>query len=94
MNGVMNKKELLLKLEKEILKARSRWAQAVAQDAYDLIEQSEKGCFMVITLEKELLNGASDWHQYSYGGCAYCYDCDIAKHYCTASELKKLKMAC
>ena len=28
-------------LEKEILKARGRWSQAVAQDAYDLIEKSE-----------------------------------------------------
>ena len=37
------------------------------------------------------MNGAENWKEYSYGGCALCYDHDIAKHYCTPSELKKTK---
>ena len=37
-----------------------------------------------------LLNGAADWSAYSYGGCALIYDEDIARHYCTPSELRKV----
>ena len=38
-----------------------------------------------------MLNGAQDWEQYSWGGCGLVYDCDIAEHYCTPSELKKTR---
>lgn len=38
-----------------------------------------------------LLNGARDWSQYSWGGCALVYDGDIAEHYCTPSELKRTR---
>lgn len=34
-------------------------------------------------------NGAGTWREYSYGGCALIYDCDIAERLCTPSELKK-----
>ena len=91
MNKVLSKQELLLKLEKEILEARGRWSQAVAQDAYDLIEKSEHEYFITDGLMEDLLCGASDWRDYSYGGCAYCYNSDIASHYCTPSELKRTK---
>ena len=40
-------------------------------------------------LEKALLNGASDWSHYSWGGCAYCYNGQIAEALCNASELKR-----
>lgn len=43
----------------------------------------------VAELEKWLLNGARDWAQYSWGGCALVYDCEIAERLCTPSELKK-----
>lgn len=36
-----------------------------------------------------LRNGASDWSAYSYGGCALVYDSDIAKMFCTPSELRR-----
>ena len=39
--------------------------------------------------KQELLNKA-DWSEYSYGGCALVYDEDIARHYCTPSELRKV----
>ena len=42
-------------------------------------------------LKKLLLNGAKNWKEYSYGGCALCYDWEIAKTLCTPSELKKKK---
>lgn len=38
-------------------------------------------------LKKFLLNGADNWHQYSYYGNAYIYDEDIALALCTPSEL-------
>ena len=41
-------------------------------------------------LKKALLNGAADWTAYSYGGCSLVYDEDIARHYCTPSELRKV----
>lgn len=39
--------------------------------------------------EKTLLNGATNWQEYSEGGCALIYDTDIAKTLCTESELKR-----
>ncbi len=38
-----------------------------------------------------LLNGANDWTHYSWSGCGLVYDSDIAKHYCTPSELKRTR---
>lgn len=36
-----------------------------------------------------LLRGADSWYQYSEGGCALIYDCDIAERLCTPSELRR-----
>lgn len=41
------------------------------------------------TVRAALLNGAEDWSQYSWGGCALIYDGDIAERLCTPSELKR-----
>lgn len=77
---------------------RSAWKRGVKDYAEDLIETVADGircgCYNEddITspklLEKMLLNGASDWKQYSWGGCALIYDEDIAKALCCPSELK------
>ena len=40
-------------------------------------------------LERWALNGANNWHQYSWGGCSLCYDKQIAERVCTPSELKR-----
>lgn len=40
-------------------------------------------------LKKALLNGATDWSQYSHGGCSLIYDGDIAKRLCIPSEYKR-----
>lgn len=45
--------------------------------------------FHVNGLKEELLNGARDWRQYSYGGCACIFDSDIAERLCASSELKR-----
>lgn len=39
--------------------------------------------------EKIALNGAEDWRAYSWGGCAFIYNADIAARLCTKSELKR-----
>lgn len=36
-------------------------------------------------------NGAESWSAYSWGGCGLIYNADIAEHYCTPSELKKVR---
>lgn len=85
----MKKQELIEKLEK--LTPRSAWHRAVVSDAVDLVENLD--CSEIPNnweeLKKLLLNGAADWSAYSYGGCALIYDKDIARHYCTPSELRR-----
>jgi hypothetical protein len=91
----MKLKELLNRIEKE--PARSAWSKGVNAYAYDLIESLIEGVgqdydYTCSPLnKKDLLNGASDWHQYSEGGCALIYDTDIAERLCTPSELIKNK---
>lgn len=43
-----------------------------------------------MSLMNIMKNGAESWHDYSWGGCGLIYDGDIAEHYCTPSELKKV----
>jgi hypothetical protein len=87
-------KELQNYVDNLKIKRPSKWAQAVKEDAVHLLENfiewhGEDTAFSKDNV-KELLNGAEDWKQYSYGGSAYAYDSDIARHYCTESELKKV----
>ena len=44
-------------------------------------------------LRKAMLNGAENWHQYSWGGCSLIYDADIAERLCTPSQLRKTRNA-
>lgn len=78
------------------IKKPSKWAEAVKEDAVFLLENfaewhGEDAAFSKDNV-KELLNGAANWNQYSYGGNALVYDTDIARHYCTESELKKIRL--
>lgn len=80
-------------------KQRSAWNKGVTAYALELLESLEEaldgGYFRPDdlqapkVLEKALLDGASDWGQYSWGGCSLCYDPDIAARLCTPSELKR-----
>ena len=67
---------------------RSAWNKAVNTYALELLEDIADD--EEVTKER-LLNGASDWNQYSWGGSSLIYDCDIAERTCTPSELKKAK---
>jgi hypothetical protein len=69
-------------------KAVSAWKKGVKDYALEMVESAG----IELTPENaknELLNGAKDWREYSYGGCAAVYDADIAERLCTPSELKK-----
>lgn len=69
---------------------RSAWDKAVTIYALELVEDFTENCADDEEITKEkLLNGASDWNQYSWGGSSLIYDCDIAERVCTPSELKK-----
>ena len=79
------KKAIMDALEKE--KARSAWKAGVIQYAFDILDNMEDG----EVAEKNLLNGARDWKQYSYGGCALTSDVDICHRLCSPSEIKKTR---
>ena len=86
----MKREQLEFVLEDDKRSARSAWQRGVydyalmlLDDRYDVKEFHETG------LKELLLNGASSWHEYSWGGCSLIYDEDIAKVLCTPSELKR-----
>lgn len=86
----------------EGLKFRSTWQKAVQEDASWLLEEvmdrhnddvvNDTMSFESMeALENALRMGADTWKDFSEGGGALIYDCDIAQHYCTPSELKKVR---
>lgn len=80
-------------------KARSAWSKGVKTYANMLIENIIEYSHFCIKNGKELpeiteslmLNGASDWGAYSWGGSALIYNEDIAETLCSPSELKRCK---
>lgn len=77
----------------EATNPRSAWNRGVKAYALELLEELPKNVEYgsIQSLEADLLNGAQDWNQYSWGGCSLIYDEDIAKRVCTPSELKKTR---
>lgn len=86
--------------------SRSAWSRGVEAYAIDLFNElleNISGGYVDLesvnddrqalhtALKDALLNGARDWYQYSWGGCALCYDYQIAETLCTPSELKKTR---
>lgn len=77
---------------------RSAWDRGVSAYALELIDSIvERAEYekhypeTVAELIDYALNGARDWEQYSWGGSALIYDCDIAERLCYPSELKRVK---
>ena len=64
----------------------SKWQQGVNEYAEELREFLEEN--NLSATKENLLNGASDWTQYSYGGSSLIYDYDIAERLATPSEIK------
>ena len=79
----------------EARKDRSAWDKGVNAYALELLdnlaELAPDDLRDRAIIRAALLNGASDWQQYSYGGCALIYDSDIAERLCTPSELKRCR---
>lgn len=82
----------------ESRKARSAWSRGVNLYALELAEQLEESAAYYGRMPESaaecrewMLNGASDWNQYSWGGSALVYDRDIADRLCTPFELKKTR---
>lgn len=82
-------------------KPRSAWGRGVREYAEGLAEELEeaiRGGYYTedkltdrAAFKEQLLNGAKDWSQYSWGGRAWIYDSDIAERLCSPSELKKAR---
>ncbi len=72
---------------------RSAWARGVQAYAVELVEGMNDSADLSNEwmLQKELLNGAQSWAEYSEGGCALIYDADIAERLCSPSELKRTR---
>ena len=72
---------------------RSAWDRGVATIAADLLGEyaNNYGKNAAAPTMADLLNGADNWSQYSWGGCYLVYDSDIAELLCTPSELKRTR---
>ena len=86
--------DLLQKVEN--VKVRSAWNNGVKTYAVELLDDaaSNRECYEFVSLQElkeAILNGASDWMQYSEGGLSLIYNTDIAERLCNPSELKRTK---
>lgn len=80
---------------------RSAWNKGVKLYALELLESlrndiidgyfDDDDLLAPNLLNRALLNGASSWSEYSWGGCSLIYNGEIAERLCTASELKKTR---
>lgn len=80
---------------------RSAWGRGVTVYALELLEKLAEGIRdgwlslddldSVKGRKRAMLNGASDWSDYSWGGCSLIYNSDIAERLCTPSELKRTR---
>lgn len=82
--------ELLLN---KAVSTRSTWAKGVYKYALELLQKyfDEVGEDAPCPTEKDLLNGAYNWLQYSEGGCALITNREIASRLCTPSRFRRLK---
>ena len=87
------KKQQLVAAVAAVKPGRSAWDRGVKAYAVELVEYLDDSADLCNEwmLQKELLNGAQSWAQYSEGGAALCYDADIAERLCSPSELKRCK---
>lgn len=82
--------------ELQARKDRSAWDKGVTAYAVGLLDNYQdraeyegREAASCKELEGWLLNGASTWSEYSWGGSALIYNGDIAKRLCNPSELKR-----
>lgn len=105
MNTTINATEIITKarqiMDDDKSGQRSAWGRGVLDYAHELLDTLEEaieggyfdpahlGEFNAVSAV--LLNGASSWNQYSWGGSALIYNGDIAARLCSPSELKKTR---
>ena len=82
----MNIEKIIEEIKKR--ETRSKWSKGVTEYAIELLDNIENG--EEITKEN-LLNGAEDWNQYSWGGCSLIYNEEICERLATPSEQKKTR---
>lgn len=98
----MNTNKQIIEQLKNIIEARqerSAWCKGVKVYALELLEELEEynangyinEPITTNNIKSLLLNGASDWKQYSYGGCSLCYDSDICERLAAPSEQKRTR---
>lgn len=68
---------------------KSAWSRGVDEYADELREYLREN--KLKPTEENMLNGAKDWKQYSWGGNSLIYNEDIAKRLSSPSELKRTK---
>lgn len=95
--------EIIARMAEAIIAApaRSAWARGVRAYAAELCGNLRRAATYAAeagtpspltdreTVRAALLNGARDWSEYSWGGCALIYDGHIAARVCTPSELRR-----
>lgn len=82
----------------EARKDRSAWQRGVTLYAFELVQElqerakyEERNPESGTECKLWMLNGASDWSEYSWGGSSLIYNGDIAERLCCPSELKKTR---
>lgn len=75
---------------------KSAWARGVKDYTQGMLDDltewrglKDLNDVVETVMEAELLNGAKNWNQFSWGGCAYAYNYQIARALCSPSELKR-----
>ena len=87
-----------IKKNLESRKDRSAWNKGVTVYALELLDEAAEQIDYTgkdpetrAELKAIVLNGASDWSQYSWSGSSLIYDYEIAERLCCPSELKKTR---
>ena len=70
---------------------RSAWRKGIRSYALEMVYSADGELASVADLKKELLNGAANWREYSYGACSLIYDADIAKRLCSPGEYRRTR---
>lgn len=97
MNGTFEKMAQIINEREQ----RSAWRRGVTAYALELLDELAEGVNggyisaddlnTAGDFSRALLNGASDWSAYSWGGSSLIYNGDIAARLCCPSELKKTR---
>lgn len=99
----MNIEELKNKLNEEQKHTRGTYQKAVYLYAFELVDNIADNYITtadelehlenITNLKDRALNGATNWNQYSWGGCSLCYNFDILSRLFCKSIVKKYENA-